>query len=111
MKSSIAAEVVGTSYCARPGSILRRSLVKRIDEVDRAGPVTRALPSGESSNPDPVADRCVLGDDSGAGVLDRHGPAAEVGHLRPEGGVPVVQGRMAQVSERVFSHAAQHTGG
>ena len=44
----------------------------------------------------------VLGDDTAAGVLDRHRPAAEVGHLGAERHVLVVQGGRL----RLLAHAS-----
>ena len=40
----------------------------------------------------------MLLEDAAAGVLDRHLPAAEVGHLGPERDVPVVEGAGAKVA-------------
>ena len=57
------------------------------------GPLTRRLAQvADVEDTDPLADRGVLRDDPAAGVLDRHLPAAEVGHLRAEADVALVQG-------------------
>ena len=65
----------------------------RVDEVGGARPADRRLAEvAHVEDADALAHRGVLGDDAAAGVLDRHLPAAEVGHLRAEGDVAVVQG-------------------
>ena len=65
----------------------------RVDEVGRAGTRHRGLAEvAHVEHADTLTHRGVLGDDAAAGVLDRHVPATEVGHLRAEGDVAVVQG-------------------
>ena len=61
------------------------------------GPRTSALPRWLTSNtPTALAHGRVLAHDAAARVLDRHLPAAEVGHLRAQRDVPVVQRRRVE---------------
>ena len=80
-------------YCAlpswmRPRSLARQALTK--SRGARAGDA-RLAEVRDVEDADRRAHRGVLADDAAAGVLDRHLPAAEVGHLGAEGHVPVVQ--------------------
>ena len=81
-------------YCALPVEIRPRSLVRQaLTKAAAPGPVTDALPRWLTSKmPDPLADGGVLADDPTAGVLDRHLPAPEVGHLGAQADVALVQG-------------------
>ena len=63
-----------------------------VDEVQGAGAGDARLAQvGDVEDPDPVTDSRVFGDHSATGVFDGHLPAPEVGHLRAEGDVAVVQ--------------------
>ena len=81
-------------YCADPGWMRRRSLVRQaLTKSAAPGPGHRGLAEvADVEDADALAHRGVLGDDAAAGVLDRHVPAAEVGHLGAEGDVAVVEG-------------------
>jgi hypothetical protein len=90
-------------YCALPGLILRRSLVRQALTKSTAPSDHRRLAQvADVEDPDPLAHRGVLRDDPAAGVLDGHVPAPEVRHLRPEGDVTLVQWRGLEVR-----HAAE----
>ena len=68
--------------------------------TNSAAPVPRTSGLAEVADveqADTLADGLVLGEDTPAGVLQRHVPAAELGELGAEGDVTVVQGRMQQV--------------
>ena len=79
-------------YCALPGRIRPRSLLSvALMYAAAPGPVhDRLAEVADVEDADGLADRGVLLDHAG-GVLERHGPAAELGELGPEGDVPVVQ--------------------
>ena len=81
-------------YCALPVEIRPRSLVRQaLTKSAAPGPVTDALPRWLTSKmPTALTHGGVLADDSAAGVLDRHLPAPEVGHLGAEADVALVQG-------------------
>ena len=69
-----------------------------VDEVGRPGPGDAGLAEvRDVEDADPLAHRGVLGDDPAAGVLDGHRPAPEVGHLRAERDVSVVERRVEEV--------------
>ena len=64
---------------------------RRVDVVGRAGPGDHRLAEvADVEDADGLPDGGVLLDHAG-GVLQRHAPAAELGELRPESDVPVVQ--------------------
>ena len=73
-------------YCARPGPIRPRSLLRQaLTKSAAPGPVTRALPRCDTSKtPTAVAHRGVLLEHPAAGVLQRHLPAPEGGELGAE---------------------------
>lgn len=75
----------------------------RVDEVDRADVAGTTADAGLAEvahveETDALAHRRVLGDDTATGVLDRHLPPAEVGHLGAEGDVTVMDGRVQQIA-------------
>jgi hypothetical protein len=80
-------------YCACPGSILPRSLLRRVDE--RSGPRSddRGLAEvGYVEDADGLPDRRVLFEDTSAGVFQRHVPTGEFRKFRTECDVSFVQG-------------------
>ena len=81
-------------YCADPGWMRRTSLVRHaLTKSAAPGTGHRGLAEvAHVEDADALAHGGVLGDDAAAGVLDRHVPATEVGHLGAEGDVAVVQG-------------------
>ena len=76
-----------------PGAILPRSLVSvALTYAAAPGPDHRLAEVADVEDADGLADRGVLLDHA-RGVLQRHRPAAELGELRAERDVPVVQRR------------------
>src|SRR4029450_3646152 len=92
-------------YCAWPGPIRRRSLLRQVVRKSTAPrPRTLALPRCDTSQRaaaprltprPPPPPRHTRVEPPPAAVLQRHLPAAERGELRAEGGLPVVQRRAA----------------
>ncbi len=79
-------------YWAWPGAILPRSAVRqRFTKAAAPGPGDADLAEvADVEETDSRADGCVLGQDPGPRVLQRHRPAAELGELGAGGLVPVV---------------------
>ena len=97
-------------YCARPGPIRPRSLLSvALTNADGARPADHDLAEvAHVEDADRGAHRGVLLDD--AGVLQRHVPAAELGELRAEGRVPVVQRRAGERGRRGGLGSVGHDG-
>ena len=89
--------------------VLRLARLDAAEVVGEAGVDERRRPRtaheglaqmADVEQPDRVPDRRVLGQNTPAGVLQRHAPTAELGELRTEGDVSVVQGRVEQIHGR-----------
>ncbi len=81
-------------YCARPGPIRPRALVRQASTKAAApGPPDAELAQvAHVEQADLLTDRLMLAQHAAARVLDRHLPPAEVGELRAESDVAIVQG-------------------
>ncbi len=95
-------------YCACPGPIRPRSLVSVALTYAAAPdpPTTRLAQVADVEDPDALPDRGVLLDHA-RGVLHRHRPAPELGELRAERHVPIVQRRAQQIA--VVGHGRKPT--
>ena len=93
---------------ADPAQVVRQPLVDDVDGARPAGPAAHdALAQvAHVEDPDGLAHRSVLLQDTAARVLDRHVPAAEVGQLGAERHVAVVQRSLGEPLVRRCRHAA-----
>ena len=85
-------------YCALPGRDPAEVVAQRgVDVVGGARAADQRLAEvADVEDADRLAHRRVLLDDAGPGVLQRHRPAAELGELRAQRDVPLVQRRGEQ---------------